>query len=172
MNKILRGLCRLGDRAYYDGKKWRIDKLGLTNEHGYPLDVGLRQENGETKKVSAHDEELLIFPSTREVPHALARYAKMEGLEVIRHPSNGDDVVYELRCPECEERAWLSLTTYEAASLRYSHGSFDNSRPEMTDSEIELHCQCAGGSHPLPEGFEVYGVEAEARPTGVPRWGA
>ena len=148
------GLCRIGDRVVMDGRNWSIERLGLRNENGYPLDIRIKAEDGSSRKVSAHG-DLTIYPPAGEIPRDLKAFAKDQKLDVVRMPSNGEELVYELRCPQCGARPWLSMSSYESAAFRFAGGRFENGKPDLTDTDLELRCSCAGRGYELPADFEV-----------------
>lgn len=154
MNATPKGLCKLADRVLFEGTIWSVKEMGVKNDQGYPLDIKIVRD-GWIKTVSPHTDDVLIYPPAEEVPAKLAEWANDQEVDVIRDPSNGNELEYAVACRKCRTRLWLKVVSHEASEFRYGGSDFWNGGLEITDTEMDLQCHCTDRTYSTPDDFEV-----------------
>lgn len=130
-------------------KLWHVVEVGLSNEHGYPLDIKIKNPFGEEMKVSgvlswAYDSfpKVAIFP--KEQPKILKEMKRLQAI------LDGHSDHFLVICTDCASEVTMKAMMEEISSLRIVDCSkdgrgelFTESQPEVDDSSRGFFCGCA-----------------------------
>lgn len=129
-------------------KLWLVTKVGLINEHGYALDINIKNPFGEELKVSGVSSwSWDSFPRVAIFPEKQPKILKdMKHLRAILDGTSEELMVI---CTRCASEVTMRVMMEEISHLRIADCSndgrgefFTESQPEVDDSSRTFSCCC------------------------------
>jgi hypothetical protein len=129
-------------------KLWHVVEVGLPNEHGYDLDIKIKNPFGEEMKVSGVSSwtwdsypKVAIFP--KKQPKLLSSKKRLKAI------LDGHSEHFLIICEDCLSPIIIKLLMEEVSNLRLADDSesgrgefFTESQPEVDNSGRSFRCEC------------------------------
>lgn len=140
-------------------KLWHVVEVGLPNEHGYNLNIRIKNPFGEEMVVSGVSSwdygdfpRVAILP--KKQPEILSTRKNLKAIVI-----GSCDFAYSVICENCHSLVGTRTTMVESAGLRIEMDSngkaehFAEDQPGVEESGRDLYCKCE--ANPDLENIEV-----------------